>query len=136
MSNKTSKLIRQGSTGKGKAQAHIVSVRFSTEDEKEEIENNAREAGFGTGKQSGISRYIKSLIWGHKPSSIFDQEVMIELCKLHGAIGKIGGLMKLAISKGEGRENMQVYIREILATQKEVKNLIKEIREGQYLSKN
>lgn len=132
MSDKTNKLIRQGSTEKKREVSSIISVRFSTEEEKKHVESAARKAGFGTEKQSGASSYMKSVVMGYNPPSVFDQEVIIEVCRLHGMIGKIGGLMKLAISENKGSENMGVYVREILASQKEVKVLISEMRDGKF----
>lgn len=128
MSRKTKEEVtRQGSTGNSR-----LTIRFSSVEEREEVEQKAKACGFATEKQSGASGYMKSVVMGYNPPSVFDQKVMIEVCKLHAHLGKIGGLFKLAISEGGAGAEYSVYAGELLRTQKEVKELILDIKKGSF----
>ena len=113
-----SKVIRQGSTKNLR-----LTVRFATIEELEKVEAKAKECGFATEKQNGASGYLKSLASAHKPKSVFDHQVMQEICVLHAHLGRVGGLLKLAIREGWGEE-IKVHISEINKTQRAVKNFI------------
>lgn len=119
MSEKSeSKVTRQGST-----KNLLLTVRFANVEELEKVEAKARECGFATGKQTGASSYLKSLASAHKPKSVFDHQVMQEVCVLHAHLGRVGGLFKIAIQEGWGEE-IQVHLRELSKTQREVRRFI------------
>ncbi len=92
----------------------------------------AIDTGFATAKQSGVSRYIKAVVLGHNPPSIFDKEVIIKLCHLHAHLGKVGGLFKHAIAQEKAGEEFNVYVSEILKTKNEIEDLISDIRDGNF----
>lgn len=108
---------------------YTPSVAF-TEEERIRLIEAAKHCGFATGKQSGVTRYIREVVLGHDPPSVFDQEVMVELCRLHAGMGRIGGLLKLAVAEGADLPELRVCVRELLAVKDELKELIRDIREG------
>lgn len=60
-----------------------------TPDEKQKIDALARQTGLST------SAYLRELGLGHVPKSIVDYQHMLELSKLGGDLGRLGGLLKL-----------------------------------------
>jgi len=125
--DKTKKVIRQGSTEKPR-----VTVRFSSTEEKESIERKAKECGYGTEKQSGASSYMKAVCLGYTPVSVFDQNVLVELCDIHADLGRIGGLIRKAMNDGQVGDHYNAYIGELLETRKELRGLISDIRDGKF----
>jgi hypothetical protein len=108
-----------------------VNLRFD-DDELESVAESAIASGFGTAKRSGAASYARAVVLGYNPPSVFDQQVIAEVCRLHAHLGKIGGLFKLAISEEQGDDTLRVYVSEILKTQREVKELISDIRDGKF----
>ena len=106
-----------------------VNLRF-TDEEIESVRAAAIASGYGTAMRSGAASYARSVVLGYNPPSVFDQQVIVEVCRLHVHLGKIGGLFKLAISEEKGGDAMRVYVSEILKAQREVKELIRDIRDG------
>ena len=109
-----------------------VSLRL-TDEEYEELKNISRKCGYGTAEKSGCSTYAKAVVMGHNPPSVFKHEVVGEICTLHARLGNAVGLLKLALSEDKGGNELKVYISEILRTQKQVKDLIRDIRDGDFL---
>jgi hypothetical protein len=60
-----------------------------TPDEKAAIEANARQTGHST------SAYLRFLGLGYAPKCITDNERVLELAKINGDLGRLGGLLKL-----------------------------------------
>jgi len=60
-----------------------------TPDEKALIEAHARQTGHST------SAYLRFLGLGYVPKSIVDNQKVIELVKINGDLGRLGGLLKL-----------------------------------------
>ena len=113
-----SKLTRQGSTKNLR-----VTVRFANQEELEKIEAKAKDCGFATAKQTGVSGYLKQAAGDHKPKSVYDHQVMQEVCTLHAHLGRIGGLFKIAVREGWGSE-IKAHLEEINKTQRAVKRFI------------
>jgi hypothetical protein len=113
-----SKLTRQGSTKNLR-----ITVRFATLSELEKVEAKAKDCGFATAKQMGVSGYLKCLASAHEPKSVYDHQVMQEVCTLHAHLGRIGGLLKIAIREGWGDE-IKVHLEELNKTQRAVKRFI------------
>ena len=113
-----SKLTRQGSTKNLR-----VTVRFANREELEKIEAKAKNCGFATAKQTGVSGYLKQVAGDHEPKSVYDHQVMQEICTLHAHLGRIGGLFKIAIREGWGDE-IKVHLEELNKTQRAVKRFI------------
>lgn len=100
MSKKTeSKVTRQGST-----KNLLIGVRFSSQEELEQVEAQAEESGFSTTKQKGTSSYLKSLAREHQPKSVYDHGVMAEVSDLNARLGHVGGLFKIALREGWASE--------------------------------
>lgn len=129
--DKTKKVIRQGSTEKPR-----ITVRFSSNEEKESVELKAKGCGYGTEKQSGASSYMKAVCLGYKPMSIFDQQVQVELCDIHADLGRVGGLIKKAMNDGLVGDHYNDHMREILQTKRELRGLIRDIRDGKFTAGN
>lgn len=60
-----------------------------TPEEKAQIEANAKQTGHST------SSYLRSLGLGYAPKSIIDNQQVMELAKINGDLGRLGGLLKL-----------------------------------------
>lgn len=119
MSNKPeTKLTRQGST-----KNLLLTVRFANREELEKLEAKAKACGFATAKQSGVSSYLKSLANDHEPKSVYDHQVMQEVCTLHAHLGRVGGLFKIAIREGWG-DQIKVHLDELNKTQRAVRRFI------------
>jgi hypothetical protein len=63
-----------------------------TPDEKAEIDSLARQTGQST------SAYLRLLGQGYVPKSIVDHGKVIELARINGDLGRLGGLIKLWLS--------------------------------------
>jgi len=72
-------------------------VRFSSSEEKEIAEKNARCCGYPK-----LAGFMKTLALGHQPPSVLDQDILLEVSALSGEMGKVGGLLKKRL--GEMRE--------------------------------
>ncbi|KJV05160.1 conjugal transfer transcriptional regulator TraJ [Methylocucumis oryzae] len=99
-----------------------------TPDEKQKIEALARQTGLST------SAYLRELGLGYVPKSIVDYQHMLELSKLGGDLGRLGGLLKLWLTDDVrtaqfGKETLLAALARIDDTQKEmVKVMSKVIR--------
>jgi hypothetical protein len=60
-----------------------------TPEEKAEIESLANQAGLST------SAYLRTLGLGYAPKSIVDNQQVMELARINGDLGRLGGLLKL-----------------------------------------
>lgn len=60
-----------------------------TPEEKAEIESLAIQAGLST------SAYLRTLGLGYAPKSIVDNQQVMELARINGDLGRLGGLLKL-----------------------------------------
>ena len=60
-----------------------------TPEEKAAIDDHARQTGHST------SAYLRLLGLGYAPKSILDNKKVLELAKINGDLGRLGGLLKL-----------------------------------------
>lgn len=103
-----------------------ISLRVN-EEEFKQLEMSAINSGYGRAKQSHVSSFVRDVALGHNPPSTFDQKVIVKLCRLHGLLGKAGGLFKLALTKEENIE-LRAYAIDILKAQREIRDYIRELR--------
>lgn len=64
-------------------------------EEKKEIEQNARNVGLST------SAYLRNVGLGLSVRGVLDQQAVIELSKVNGDLGRLGGLLKMWLSNDE-----------------------------------
>ena len=96
---------------------HIL-IRVSPE-EKEQIKNVADQCDLK------VAPFLRELGLGYEPQSNLDAKAIEQLAQLHGDIGRVGGLLKLWLSKkslknyGESL-NVPELVIQILKLQKEI----------------
>jgi hypothetical protein len=65
---------------------------------------------------------------GHSPKSIFDQDAILALVKLHADQGRLGGLLKLWLSEKPGQgssvRGVKGLLQQIEGLQRELKILV------------
>jgi mobilization protein NikA len=78
-------------------------------------------AAYAQGTGLSVSHYLRNLGLGDPPQSQLDRQLVLELIKINGDQGRLGGLLKLWLSTrpGEGASAFDVrsVLREIEATQ-------------------
>lgn len=94
----------------------LVSVN---DDERAAIKAAAIEA------RMSVSGYLRALGLGHQPKSLFDQEAVLNLLRVSGDLGRLGGLLKWWLTEraGEGAQvqDVRAVLEEIEATQAAVR---------------
>ncbi|GFE93598.1 plasmid mobilization protein [Acetobacter persici] len=97
-----------------------------TAEEKEAIELTARQV------RLPASTLMRNLALGYSPPSRVDQETFLELFRLRGDLGRIGGLLKLWLVDRPDAVVPNKVVREalveILERQEQVADLISEMR--------
>lgn len=81
--------------------------------EKEAIEENARAVGLS------VSTYLRNVGMGTQVRGVLDQRAVVELSKVNGDLGRLGGLLKMWLSNDERlaifkRDQVETSIREAL----------------------
>lgn len=64
--------------------------------EKTDIERNATSCGLP------VAAYLRSLGLGYKPKGVLDANSILELAKVNGDLGRLGGLLKMLLTN-DGR---------------------------------
>ena len=59
---------------------------------------------------------------------------MIEMCKVHADLGRIGGLIRKCMDEGLVNEPYESHIAELQQIRRVLKWLISDIREGKFLA--
>ena len=94
--------------------------------ERETIQARACETGLS------VSAYLRTLGLGHAPKSLFDQDAVLALVRVHADQGRLGGLLKLWLSSkpGEGAPAWEVraLLRQIEQLQGQLKALVQAVR--------
>lgn len=81
---------------------------WCNDDEFAKIRANAH------GTRLSNSEFLRNLGKGYEPKSAFDKEAIRELAKLHGDQGRLGGLLKLWLSKKKGDDAPVKNVRALL----------------------
>jgi len=94
-------------------------------DEKREIEANARTHGMSA------SAFLRRVGLGMTAKSVLDQQAIIELAKVNGDMGRLGGLLKMWLTNDEklaiyDREQLNQTILGVLAKISEVQHALLE----------
>ncbi len=81
--------------------------------EKELIEDNAKAVGLSA------SAYLRNVGMGMQVRGVLDQQAVLELAKVNGDLGRLGGLLKMWLSNDERlaifkKDQVETSIREAL----------------------
>lgn len=92
-------------------------------DERAEIEANARATGLS------LSCFLRLVGMGYEPRSVIDYDQATELLKVHAALGRLGGLLKMWLTnpeRGRGQE-ISALITDIVKTNQCILEVAKKI---------
>ena len=97
-----------------------------TPDEKSAIENFAKQTG------SSTSSFLRLLGLGYMPKSIVDNEKVLELARINGDLGRLGGLLKLWLTNDArtvqfGESTIRATLARIEATQEKMLEIMKSV---------
>jgi len=97
-----------------------------TPDEKAQIELLARQTGHST------SAYLRLLGQGYVPKSIIDNNKVMELARINGDLGRLGGLLKLWLSNDArtaqfGESTLRAALARIEDTQSKMLEIMKTV---------
>jgi hypothetical protein len=81
---------------------------FVTDDERSRIEERAKVAGLS------VSAYLRTAGLGHQIKSVLDHAAVVDLAKVNGDQGRLGGLLKLWLVDRPGRGPSEIEIRRLL----------------------
>jgi hypothetical protein len=81
---------------------------FVTDDERLRIEERARAAGLS------VSGYLRTAGLGYQIKSILDHAAVMDLAKVNGDQGRLGGLLKLWLVDRPGRGAPEIEVRRLL----------------------
>lgn len=63
--------------------------------EKEAIKTRARQCGMS------VAAYLRTLGLHHRPKAVLDAKAVLELAKVNGDLGRLGGLLKMLLTNNE-----------------------------------
>lgn len=97
-----------------------------TEEEKTDIENAAADCS------TSVSSYLRSLGLGYTPPSKIDKKHILELAKINGDQGRLGGLLKMWLTNEERQDevisgHVRLLIEQITEAQKELLKVVKKL---------
>ena len=97
-----------------------------TPDEKSAIETFAKQTG------SSTSSFLRLLGLGYMPKSIVDNEKVLELARINGDLGRLGGLLKLWLTNDArtaqfGESTIRATLARIEATQDKMLEIMKSV---------
>ena len=81
---------------------------FVTDGERARIEERAKSAGMS------ISAYLRNAGLGHSIKSVLDHAAVMDLAKVNGDQGRLGGLLKLWLVDRPGKGMSEVEVRRLL----------------------
>jgi hypothetical protein len=81
---------------------------FVTDDERSRIEERAKATGLS------VSAYLRTAGLGHHIKSVLDHAAVIDLAKVNGDQGRLGGLLKLWLVDRPGRGAPEIEVRRLL----------------------
>lgn len=89
--------------------------------EKKRIEDNARDVGLS------VSEYLRNVGMGVQVKGVLDQQAVVELSKVNGDLGRLGGLLKMWLSNDERlaifkKDQVETSIRDALKNIHELQN--------------
>ena len=81
---------------------------FVTDDERERITERAAAAGLS------VSAYLRTAGLNHPIQSVLDHAAVMDLAKVNGDQGRLGGLLKLWLVDRPGRGVPEIEVRRLL----------------------
>jgi hypothetical protein len=81
---------------------------FVTDDERARIEERAKSTG------TSISAYLRNAGLGHQIKSVLDHAAVLDLAKVNGDQGRLGGLLKLWLVDRPGKGMSEAEVRRLL----------------------
>ena len=81
---------------------------FVTDDERSRIEERAKATGLS------VSAYLRTAGLGHPIKSVIDHAAVMDLAKVNGDQGRLGGLLKLWLVDRPGRGAPEIEVRRLL----------------------
>ena len=100
----------------------LILRTYLTPEEHAQIKASANKAGLS------LSTFSKRVCLGFSVPSLEHQEARIELRRLKGDLGRLGGLVKQALANGADRQTVHQLLRELDARQLELQLAIALIR--------
>ncbi len=100
---------------------HVLKT-YLTQEEYEQIKESANKT------KLSLSTFCKSVCLGYFVPSLECQEARMELRRLKGELGKLGGLVKQALANGADRHTVHRLLHELDARQREVHDAVKLIK--------
>ena len=96
---------------------HVLKT-YLTPEEYEQIKASANKAGLS------LSTFSKRVCLGFSVPSLEHQSARIELRRLKGDLGRLGGLVKQALANGADRQTVHRLLHELDARQRELQQAI------------
>ena len=95
-------------------------------DEKNEIEQNAKSAGLS------LSKYLLNVGMGYPVHGVLDHQRINDLARINGDLGRLGGLLKLWLTKDErvadfNPKTILSLLSKIEKTQNEMREIMKSV---------
>lgn len=100
----------------------LILKTYLTPEELGEIRASAAKAGLS------LSTFSKRVCLGYTVPSLEHQEARLELRRLKGDLGRLGGLLKQALANGADRLTIHKLLHELDARQREVQAAVGRIR--------
>ena len=63
--------------------------------EKQEIKTRAKQCGMS------MASYLRTLGLNHRPKAVLDAKAVLELARVNGDLGRLGGLLKMLLTNNE-----------------------------------
>ena len=96
----------------------LILRTYLTPDEFNQLRASASKAGLS------LSTFSKRVCLGFSVPSLEQQEARIELRRLKGDLGRLGGLLKQAMANGADRQIVHRLLHELDARQREVQKAV------------
>jgi len=94
---------------------------FVTDDERARIEEHAKGSGLS------VSAYLRTAGLGHPIKSVLDHAAVVDLAKVNGDQGRLGGLLKLWLVDRPGRGAPEIEVRRLLERIGELQGQLAEV---------
>ncbi|WP_028389309.1 conjugal transfer transcriptional regulator TraJ [Legionella fairfieldensis] len=95
-------------------------------DEEQQIKDNAEKVGLP------VAVYLRRLALGFEIKSVIDQKQVLELVKINGDLGRLGGLLKLWLSRDERvsgiePDTLKLILERIKTTQETMLHVVQQL---------
>ena len=73
-----------------------------------------------------VSSYMRRTALGYRPKPMLDHQTALELIKVNGDLGRLGGLLKLWLSEREGEGAEGVEVRRVLNSMEATMDIVRQ----------